>query len=115
MCKDFCALRVVLLTAAELTLFKTLANQPGRWVSAQELMDATASDSASPGTVLRAMLSRIRREFKKAGLENPIEVTYRVGYRLKASALAVPVADRSAVRAAKSSGEYRDVTAIICR
>ncbi len=96
---------VVLLTAAELTLFLTLRNRPGRWVSAQELIDAAASDSARPGTVLRAMLSRIRREFKKAGLDNPIEVSYRVGYRLKASALAVPVADRSAVRAAKSSGE----------
>lgn len=97
---DF-TVNVVLLTAAELVLIRALRNRPGEWVTMGELLEVATSTSSRPETVTRAMLSRIRREFKKAGLANPIEVAYRRGYRLTAEGLAVEVADRSATKLAQ--------------
>lgn len=95
---------IVLLTAAELVLIRALRSRPGAWVTMDELLDIATSASSRPETVVRAMLSRIRREFKKAGLANPIEVAYRGGYRLTAEALVVEVADRSAAQRSRSMG-----------
>lgn len=95
---------IVLLTAAELVLIQVLRSRPGAWVTMDELIAMATSDSSRPETVVRAMLSRIRREFKKAGLANPIEAAYRWGYRLTAEALTVEVVDRSATKRTRSKG-----------
>lgn len=92
----------VLLSAAELRLFQVLRSHYGRAVPMASLIEAAGCVSPQPSRVVIAMLSRIRREFKKAGLSNPIKVKYRVGYWMTAPAMAVAVADRSAKRAAIS-------------
>lgn len=92
----------VLLSAAELRLFEVLRSHYGRAVPMARLIEAAGCVSPQPSRVVIAMLSRIRREFKKAGLSNPIKVTYREGYWITAPAMAVAVADRSVKRGALS-------------
>lgn len=96
---------VVRLTAAELQLFNVLRSRPGAWVTMEELIEALKSTSSRPDTVVRAMLSRIRRQFEIADLGNPIEAAYRGGYRLTEKALSIQVADRSASKAGRALGE----------
>lgn len=92
-------MNAVLLSAAELRLFQVLRGHYGRAVPMARLIEAAGCVSPQPGRVVIAMLSRIRREFKKAGLSNPIKVKYREGYWMTAPAMTVVVADRSVRRA----------------
>ena len=70
------------LTPREFALLRYLAQQPGRVVAAEELLDHVWDVNADPFTTsVRVILSRLRRKLGQPGLITTIP---NVGYRLQA-------------------------------
>jgi two-component system OmpR family response regulator len=77
--------RTVILTVTEFALMQTLAQQPGRVFTRDNLMDGAYSDGrfVSDRTV-DSHIRRVRAKFAEAGGEEMIETVHGLGYRLGA-------------------------------
>jgi two-component system OmpR family response regulator len=75
--------REVVLTATELGIVRTLARQPGKVFSRNELMDgAYAEANVVSDRTIDSHVRRVRQKFADAG-GDPIETVHGVGYKLK--------------------------------
>jgi two-component system OmpR family response regulator len=75
--------REVVLTATELGIVRTLARQPGKVFSRNELMDgAYAEANVVSDRTIDSHVRRVRQKFAEAG-GDPIETVHGVGYKLK--------------------------------
>ncbi|MFQ4138457.1 response regulator [Nodosilinea sp. PGN35] len=99
----------VVLSPKEYGLLELLLRHPDRIFSNTVLLERLWSADDTPGEeTIRTHIKRLRRKLKQAGVDNPIENVYSMGYRLRpapspASATAAPEADQARAEAARAA------------
>lgn len=72
------------LTVTEFLLLADLARKPGRVRTRRQLLDAAVPEQRFVAErTVDSHVKRLRRKLRDAGVEDPIEAVYGVGYRMK--------------------------------
>jgi DNA-binding response OmpR family regulator len=72
------------LTVTEFLLLVELARRPGRVRTRRQLLDAAVPEQRFVADrTVDSHVKRLRRKLRDAGLEDPVEAVYGVGYRLR--------------------------------